>query len=85
MVLGISADSSAAQLKFKQQHQLPYTLLADTDKKVADAFGATGVDVTTLSEFRDALDQALGSRVPWLIGARVDQSRRAEWYDLLRG
>ena len=39
MVLGISADSPAAQLKFKQQHQLPYTLLADTDKKVADAYG----------------------------------------------
>ena len=39
MVLGISADSPAAQLKFKQQHQLPYTLLADTDKKVASAFG----------------------------------------------
>ena len=39
MVLGISADSSAAQLKFKQQHLLPYSLLADTDKKVADAYG----------------------------------------------
>ena len=39
MVLGISADTPAAQLKFKQQHDLPYTLLADTDKKVADAFG----------------------------------------------
>jgi peroxiredoxin Q/BCP len=39
VVLGISADSPAAQLKFKQQHQLPYTLLADTDKKVANAFG----------------------------------------------
>jgi thioredoxin-dependent peroxiredoxin len=39
VVLGISADSPAAQLKVKQQHQLPYTLLADSDKKVADAFG----------------------------------------------
>ena len=39
MVLGISADSPPAQLKFKQQHQLPYTLLADTEKEVANAFG----------------------------------------------
>jgi len=39
VVFGISADSPAAQLNFKQQHQLPYTLLADTDKKVATAFG----------------------------------------------
>jgi len=38
-VLGISADTPAAQLKFKQQHDLPYTLLADTDKQVANAFG----------------------------------------------
>ena len=39
MVLGISADSPSAQLKFKQQHDLPYTLLADQDKKVAKKFG----------------------------------------------
>ena len=39
MVLGISGDSPAAQKKFKEQHDLPYTLLADVDKKVADAFG----------------------------------------------
>ncbi len=39
MVLGISADSPSAQLKFKQQHDLPYTLLADQDKKVAQKFG----------------------------------------------
>ena len=42
VVLGISADSPAAQLKFKQQHQLPYTLLADTDKKVAELYGVYG-------------------------------------------
>ena len=38
-MLGISADTPAAQLKFKQQHDLPYALLADTDKQVANAFG----------------------------------------------
>ena len=39
MVLGISADTPSAQLKFKLQHDLPYTLLADQDKKVANKFG----------------------------------------------
>ena len=39
VVLGISGDTPAAQKKFKEQHQLPYTLLADVDKKVANAFG----------------------------------------------
>lgn len=38
-MLGISADSPAAQKKFKEKYELPYTLLADSDKKIADAFG----------------------------------------------
>jgi peroxiredoxin Q/BCP len=39
VVLGISADSSDKQKKFEDKYDLPYTLLADTDKKVANAFG----------------------------------------------
>ena len=38
-MLGISPDTPAAQKKFKEQHDLPYTLLADADKKVANLFG----------------------------------------------
>ncbi len=38
-MLGISADTPSAQKKFKEKFQLPYTLLADADKKVADKFG----------------------------------------------
>ncbi len=38
MVLGISPDTPQAQKKFKQKYDLPFTLLADTDKKVAKAF-----------------------------------------------
>ena len=38
-MLGISADSPAAQKKFKEKHDLPYTLLADVEKKVVNAFG----------------------------------------------
>jgi thioredoxin-dependent peroxiredoxin len=39
VVLGISADSSEKQKKFQDKHDLPYTLLADTDKKICGAFG----------------------------------------------
>ena len=39
MVLGISADTQKAQLKFKEKHDLPYTLLADEKKEVAKKFG----------------------------------------------
>ncbi len=38
-MLGISADKPSAQKKFKDKYDLPYTLLADADKKVANEFG----------------------------------------------
>lgn len=38
-VYGVSLDSTERQKKFQQMHKLPYDLIADTDKKVADAFG----------------------------------------------
>ena len=38
-VVGVSADSSEAQLRFQQKHHLSFTLLADKDHAVAKAFG----------------------------------------------
>jgi thioredoxin-dependent peroxiredoxin len=38
VILGISADSSKAQKSFEDKYDLPYTLLADTDKKVCEAY-----------------------------------------------
>ena len=38
MVLGISPDSPKAQKSFKEKYDLPFTLLSDPDKKVAEAF-----------------------------------------------
>ena len=38
MVLGISADTPATQKKFKEKYDLPFTLVCDTDKKVAQAY-----------------------------------------------
>jgi thioredoxin-dependent peroxiredoxin len=39
VVLGISADAPATQKKFETKYDLPYTLLSDADKKVAEAYG----------------------------------------------
>jgi len=39
VLLGISPDPPKAQEKFKEKEGLPFTLLADIDKKVAEAFG----------------------------------------------
>jgi thioredoxin-dependent peroxiredoxin len=38
-VLGISADKPSAQKKFKQEQDLPYSLLADEDKAIAIKYG----------------------------------------------
>jgi peroxiredoxin Q/BCP len=39
LVVGISPDKPAAQAKFKQKYDLPFTLLADEDKSAAEAYG----------------------------------------------
>jgi peroxiredoxin Q/BCP len=39
VILGISADAPERQKKFEQKYDLPYTLLSDADKKMANAFG----------------------------------------------
>lgn len=39
MVLGVSADTPAAQKKFKDKYDLPFTLLADADKRIANLYG----------------------------------------------
>lgn len=39
VLFGISADSPEKQKKFQEKYHLPYSLLADTDKKTCQAFG----------------------------------------------
>lgn len=41
-LLGVSADSAKAQLKFKEKYELPFPLLADEDRSVIEAFGVWG-------------------------------------------
>ena len=38
-VIGISPDQPEKQKRFDEKHDLGFTLLADTDKEVAEAFG----------------------------------------------
>jgi peroxiredoxin Q/BCP len=42
VVLGVSADDAQSHTKFKQKYNLPFHLLADTDKEVLEAYGAWG-------------------------------------------
>jgi peroxiredoxin Q/BCP len=38
-ILGVSADSAASHQKFKEKYNLNFPLLADTDKKIVNAYG----------------------------------------------
>lgn len=42
VVLGVSPDSVASHVNFKQKYRLPFPLLADADHRVAEAYGAWG-------------------------------------------
>jgi thioredoxin-dependent peroxiredoxin len=39
VVLGVSPDSEASHVLFRQKHDLPFTLLADPDHATAEAYG----------------------------------------------
>lgn len=39
LVYGISVDSEKSHKKFEEKFNLPFTLLADTDKKVVESYG----------------------------------------------
>ena len=41
-VLGVSPDSEASHKKFAAKFKLPFTLLADTDKSISEAYGVYG-------------------------------------------
>lgn len=42
-VVGISADSAASHTRFKEKQQLNFPLVADTEKRTIEAFGAWGL------------------------------------------
>ncbi len=42
VILGVSPDTPKKHAKFKAKYELPFTLLADTDHQVCDAYGVWG-------------------------------------------
>ena len=41
-VIGVSVDSEKSHQKFIEKNNLPFTLIADTDKKLVEQFGVWG-------------------------------------------
>ena len=41
-ILGVSPDTPASHLKFKEKYHLPFTLLADVDHSICELYGVWG-------------------------------------------
>lgn len=50
-VIGVSKDSEKSHAKFAQKHELPFTLLADIDTTVSQAYGVWGLKKFMGKEF----------------------------------
>ena len=59
----MSRDSSASQKKFQEKYKLPFTLLADLDGKVAEAFGVPSILGMPVSRRQSFLVK--GDKVVW--------------------
>lgn len=60
-VIGVSTDKPDAQKAFKEKYNLPFTLIADSDKKVVAAFGVP----TTVGFAKRQAFLIKGGKVVW--------------------
>jgi thioredoxin-dependent peroxiredoxin len=68
-IIGVSADGVDAQRKFREKHNLPFTLLADSEKTVINAFGVPTRDIPLMG--------TMASRQAFLI----DRQGKIIWAD----
>jgi len=50
-VVGVSAGSVESHTKFATKHNLPFTLLADHDKRITKAYGVGGIPLAKRTSF----------------------------------
>ncbi len=54
-VIGVSPDSAASHTNFRAKYDLPFTLLADSDKTILKAYGAWGMKKNYGREYEGVL------------------------------
>ena len=62
-VLGVSEDKPESQKKFQEKYNLPHTLIADSDGKVAKAFAVDMMPIVGLTKRQSFLIK--GGKVVW--------------------
>ena len=54
-MIGVSPDSAASHTNFRAKYDLPFTLLADSDKTILKAYGAWGMKKNYGREYEGVL------------------------------
>lgn len=62
-ILGVSRDTPEAQKKFREKNRIPFTLIADSNGKVAEAFGVPGFMGLPVSSRQSFIIE--GGKVVW--------------------
>jgi len=75
-ILGVSRDTPEAQKKFQEKYKLPFTLIADKDGKVAEAFGVSGMMGMPLSKRQSFLVK--DGKVVWISPKAKTKEHAAE-------
>lgn len=81
-VIGISPDDPASHRAFRQKHDLPFTLLSDTDLEVAQRYGCKALIGMKRGVF--LLDENQRVRYRHVESVAVFRRRREELIDAIR-
>lgn len=74
VVLGVSTDRQASQAKFKSKYGLPFTVLADPDRRAGETYGVTKPDSAYFERSTFVID---GDGKVAKVMRRVDPERHA--------
>jgi len=75
-ILGVSRDTPEAQKKFQEKYKLPFTLIADKDGKVSEAFGVPGIMGMPLSSRQSFLIK--DGKIAWIFSKAKTKEHAAE-------
>jgi len=81
-VIGVSLDQVEAQKAFKEKYHFPFTLIADPDKTVVNAFGVATRKVPAIGEF--ASREAFLIRNGTIVWADYKASTKTQADDVLK-
>ncbi len=77
-VIGISTDDEKSHKKFETKHQLPFILVADTDKKIVNAYGVWGLKKFMGKEYLGTHRTTFLINAKGIIEHRIDKVKSKE-------